>query len=126
MNLLKHLYPSFLFLFISFSFALNGALILKPAEVCLRIEDVDFKKKVVASVNFAGEEIDLEESGISDYRKDVKFKLMPGIYCLKWTTQVGDIAWIPKEERTHERLIEIEKKDIVVHIKIRGDDLSLY
>lgn len=124
--ILKKIFACVFILSLFFSKNVDAALIIQPAEIVLRIEDLNFKQKVITSVSFADKEVALEKSGISDFRKELKFKLMPGIYPLKWSSRKGDISWIDKEEQHHEYLIEIEKKDRLVHIKIRGDDLTLY
>lgn len=126
MNFFISLITSLIFFFTLTVNDLYAVMIIRPVEITLRIEDADFKQKIIKEISFADKMIELEPATIKDFRKEVKFKLMPGLYNLKWTTQTGDISWVAKNEKIHDFIIEIEKKDQVVHIRVRGDTVSLY
>lgn len=102
--------------------------IVNPIEVNLKIEDGDFRRIIVNSVTFAGEDIPLDPvTNRTNVRKTTKCSLLPGKYRLEWVTQGDGGMFNPdKTPITHRAVIQLEDDDAIVYIYIRAAQATVY
>lgn len=94
-------------------------------ELTVKIEDASFTHKI-KSVEFNNEEIQLDPTDMFKPRKILKYKLSPGRYVMRWTTEKTISKWSDEPIKNFEKIVVLENGDGIVRINLKGDAISMY
>lgn len=101
-----------------------GARIVEPCDMLFTVQDGDIGENLVVEIVFDNKSIKAEKSSFFEPKK-AKLQVGEGIHTLKWRVRKRDFG---KESEVYdwiEKKIEIERRDTVCYVFIKGRSVYL-